>query len=160
VLALTAAPSGAHNLSGHRFWNVAQHDTLGTNFVSTGNVVGFWQSFLLTYHTIPCSGVDGAFGPQTRNATISIQNFFGITPDGIVGNQTYWYASNWLVQAGSDGFITTYWEPAFNTGPYYPLYKYIYSSDWQWQVPGVVAPFEQDLPTNHPSISFTGVPGC
>lgn len=35
------------------------------------------------------SAVDGAFGPETQNAIIAFQRRFGLTPDGVIGPQTW-----------------------------------------------------------------------
>jgi N-acetylmuramoyl-L-alanine amidase len=34
-------------------------------------------------------GVDGAFGSNTHHAVVALQKYWGLTPDGIVGPQTY-----------------------------------------------------------------------
>jgi len=34
-------------------------------------------------------GLDGMFGPNTRNATIAFQRRFGLSPDGIIGCNTW-----------------------------------------------------------------------
>ena len=41
------------------------------------------------YNTIPRVAIDGTFGPSTRDAVISAQNTFGLTPDGVVGENTW-----------------------------------------------------------------------
>lgn len=41
------------------------------------------------YDTIPTVSVDGIFGERTRDAVIAFQNRFGLSPDGIVGRQTW-----------------------------------------------------------------------
>ncbi len=43
------------------------------------------------YGTIPAVDIDGIFGEATRNAVIALQQTLGLTPDGIVGYDT-WYA--------------------------------------------------------------------
>ncbi len=43
------------------------------------------------YNTIPSVVPDGSFGPLTKNAVEELQRTFGLTVDGIVGDQT-WYA--------------------------------------------------------------------
>lgn len=41
------------------------------------------------YNTIPRVAIDGTFGPSTREAVIAAQNTFGLTPDGVVGENTW-----------------------------------------------------------------------
>ncbi len=41
------------------------------------------------YPTIPAPTVDGYFGEDTRNSVIGFQNTFGLTADGVVGEQTW-----------------------------------------------------------------------
>lgn len=152
-------PAAAHPLSGHRHWGQGAHHLLGAGHLTQGNQVALWQSFILTYNQIPCTGLDGIYGPQTTQGTRNIQAFFGLTRDGIVGPNTWNAASGWLHMAGTDGFITTYWTPNFAT-TFYPLYRYYYGNDWAWQVPLVVEPFEVFHHSNHPGTTFTISPTC
>lgn len=46
-------------------------------------VIGFFDD------QIPVVAVDGRFGPDTKNAVIAFQNKYGLTPDGIVGRETW-----------------------------------------------------------------------
>lgn len=41
--------------------------------------------------TGPDIATDGIFGPKTEAAVVRFQQYFGISADGIVGPQTYWY---------------------------------------------------------------------
>lgn len=41
------------------------------------------------YDTIPPVSMDGVFGPSTTAAVIAAQNVFALTPDGVVGEQTW-----------------------------------------------------------------------
>lgn len=41
------------------------------------------------YDTIPSLDMDGVFGASTRDAVIAAQNVFGLTPDGVVGEDTW-----------------------------------------------------------------------
>lgn len=41
------------------------------------------------YNSIPPVAIDGVFGESTRAAVIDLQNTFGLTPDGIVGANTW-----------------------------------------------------------------------
>lgn len=41
------------------------------------------------YESLPTVEVDGIFGPKTREAVTAFQNFAGLTPDGVVGRNTW-----------------------------------------------------------------------
>ena len=41
------------------------------------------------YDSIPSVDIDGVFGPSTTSAVIAAQNEFGLTPDGVVGEDTW-----------------------------------------------------------------------
>lgn len=157
VLLLPAGPAGANPISGHRYWGDGNYHVMPTQ-VSSGNMVGFWQSFLLAYNQFPCSGLDGSYGSQTTAGTKNIQAFFGLTKDGVAGKNTLNAASHWLHSAGSDGFVTTYWAPNSSSGTWWPLYAYVYGGSWYFEVPNVTEPFEQFFISNHPAITFTN--GC
>jgi hypothetical protein len=55
---------------------------------SKGKDVEDWQAFLRGQHHDEVI-IDGAFGETTESATADFQKASGLTPDGVVGNQTY-----------------------------------------------------------------------
>ena len=59
----------------------------------SGNEVRLMQYYLKVvgayYEEIPVITDDGFFGPQTEEAVIAAQKLFGLTPDGVVGEQTW-----------------------------------------------------------------------
>ena len=46
------------------------------------------------YDTIPAVAIDGSFGPETTAAVQAAQRTFGLTPDGIVGERTWYDLTN------------------------------------------------------------------
>lgn len=44
---------------------------------------------ILTGNGYPTGGIDGIFGEKTKTAVISFQSAQGLTPDGIIGPQTW-----------------------------------------------------------------------
>lgn len=50
----------------------------------------FYLATIGTYNdAVPVIAIDGIFGPETRDAVIAFQQFVGLTPDGIVGPNTW-----------------------------------------------------------------------
>lgn len=73
------------------------HTISNSGSISTGNVVGVWQSALWADNELPnatCSNVDGLFGGITEDATIDWQQARGLGADGIVGTNTWGLADN------------------------------------------------------------------
>ncbi len=62
---------------------------------SRGGGVSILQYYLAYlsqfYDTIPAPTIDGDFGAETREAVVAAQQTFGLTPDGVVGDAS-WYA--------------------------------------------------------------------
>ncbi len=107
ALAFTAASASADSIDGFGVYT----DDWGNNHtikqggsVNSGNIVGVWQSVLWADGALAgsgCSYVDGAFGTNTKNATIFWQaGQFPSDPsewDGIVGPTTWGRADNYLL---------------------------------------------------------------
>ena len=78
--------------------------------ISVGTVVAVWQNILYADGiATKCgsTGIDGAFGTNTRSFTMSWQNQHGgLTADGIVGSQTWGTADQYLYEVSGS---TIYW---------------------------------------------------
>lgn len=159
MLFWSVPPASAHAVTSA--WGYGQYDVLSTSLVNTGNQVGMWQAFLFSYNQIACSKFDGVFGPATRQGTMNLQAFWGISSDGIVGQNTWRTAFGWLYIVGDDGF-TTQFRPAYaHRGLLNGLgrFGYPYGGAWNWNAAGEV-PYSRSVPngrfsSNHPGISFS-----
>lgn len=61
----------------------------GSTGIGVGNLQ-YYLSYLSNYYgSIPAVSIDNIFGPETEAAVIDAQNTFGLTPDGIVGRNTW-----------------------------------------------------------------------
>lgn len=53
-------------------------------------VIQYYLSFIGYFNdNLPQISVDGIFGPQTKNAVIAFQKYYGLSADGIVGRDTW-----------------------------------------------------------------------
>lgn len=69
-----------------QFPEVLSEGSRGIGVTSLQYYLSYLSDF---YDTIPQVTLDGVFGPSTRDAVIAAQNVFGLTPDGIVGENTW-----------------------------------------------------------------------
>ena len=87
---------------------------------SSGENVSYVQRLLnaLTdpFVTLPRVVNDGSFGPLTRNAVVSFQRAFGLSPDGVVGRAT-WNRLNEIYSAVENGCL-------FSSAPASDLQRY------------------------------------
>lgn len=69
-----------------RFSRVLQEGSRGTEVRSLQYYLNFIAFFNDALYEIDA---DGIFGPKTRDAVIAFQRYYGLTPDGIVGRDTW-----------------------------------------------------------------------
>ena len=69
-----------------QYQNVLQEGSRGNQVTVLQYMLNILSEFI---NDIPPLTEDGIFGPQTRAAVIAFQRFAGLTPDGIVGAQTW-----------------------------------------------------------------------
>ncbi|MDR1000707.1 MAG: peptidoglycan-binding protein [Clostridiales bacterium] len=98
------------------------------SYGSQGQYVLMMQEYLnaiaRVYSSIPTVTADGKFGTATRNAVIAFQRLFGLTSDGIIGQDTWnriVYEYNKLQQ-----------EPSVPSYPAYPGYLISYGSQGEY----------------------------
>lgn len=96
-MAASVLPASADSLS-DRYWEYAHTIYQGGSYAS-GDVVGAWQSILAADAKLPSRCyIDGVFGSQTKQSTISWQNTFigSGAGDGVVGPQTWGKANSYM----------------------------------------------------------------
>ena len=69
-----------------RFSRTLQQGSRGTEVQSLQYYLAFIGFFT---DSLPEISIDGIFGPATRNAVVAFQKYYGLTPDGIVGRDTW-----------------------------------------------------------------------
>jgi len=69
-----------------QFPSVLSEGSRGIGVTSLQYYLDYLSDF---YDTIPSVAADGVFGPSTTSAVIAAQNAFGLTPDGVVGEETW-----------------------------------------------------------------------
>ena len=69
-----------------RFSKTLQQGSRGTEVQS----LQYYLSFIGFFNdALPEIAIDGIFGPATKNAVLAFQRYYGLTPDGIVGRNTW-----------------------------------------------------------------------
>lgn len=62
---------------------------VGSRGINVANLQYFIRYLSAYYDTVPAIEIDGIYGNATRDAVVAAQNTFSLTPDGIVGEQTW-----------------------------------------------------------------------
>ncbi|MGW0938837.1 peptidoglycan-binding domain-containing protein [Streptomyces sp. NPDC002666] len=115
TLAVGASPAAASASSGYVSGADSYYDdfgdegTLSTSSYSSSNATCLWQIILLAEGAEETDGtafdlsdIDGHFGPNTREATESLQKSWSLGVDGKVGPQTFGAAdTQWNASTGS-----------------------------------------------------------
>lgn len=94
--ASAAASDGFVRGAGSIYDDFGDEGTLSTSSYATSNLACFWQNVLYAEGAIESNGtaidrsdIDGVFGANTKVATRTLQNRWGLTSDGLVGNNTF-----------------------------------------------------------------------
>lgn len=69
-----------------QFPNILSYGSLGLGVENLQYYISYLSQY---YNTIPSVPIDGYFGDATLSAVINLQNTFGLTPDGVVGRETW-----------------------------------------------------------------------
>lgn len=98
------------------------------------DLVSMWQAVLVAEGFLGVSGIDGQFGPKTRDATRAFQTRYNIGVDGKVGNQTwsltdnflYWQSPDLVIYLGYNGGEVAFFRGnenvAYDSGAYQMVY--------------------------------------
>jgi peptidoglycan hydrolase-like protein with peptidoglycan-binding domain len=123
ALVVVLAGPAAADFDGDNVWN----DEVSIGSGNSGNVVGMWQQMLHMTCDNPANfSQDGLFGTNTKNATKSYQTHYGLSPDGVVGPNTWTKARSQTIYTGSPGNYTFY--PGLANS--FPMLKT--STTWYW----------------------------
>jgi Putative peptidoglycan binding domain len=168
AMALVLVVGLADLASAHRVanGNWSQHDTLcvSGSCNTQGNQVGMWQTILWADHLVTgldkcgSSGVDGYFGSVTKSATKSWQSWYGLTSDGIVGDNTWSKARGFVVFDYTFGEVgnKVYHYVGYNHNPRYIRVTNA-TPDW-WQFESADVCCSSDFPvvfdSNHTKFDF------
>ncbi|MGW6054309.1 peptidoglycan-binding domain-containing protein [Streptomyces sp. NPDC055189] len=94
--ASAAASDGYIRGAGSIYDDLGDEGTLSTSSYARSNLACFWQNVLYAEGATEANGtvidrsdIDGAFGGNTKFATRTLQKRWGLTTDGMVGNNTF-----------------------------------------------------------------------
>jgi peptidoglycan hydrolase-like protein with peptidoglycan-binding domain len=76
--------------------DLGDEGTLSTSTNTPSNAVCVWQEILAADNKLDFSEVDGYFGTKTESATKNWQSAHNLSPDGVVGKDTFGNADNRL----------------------------------------------------------------
>ncbi|MGW2175302.1 peptidoglycan-binding domain-containing protein [Streptomyces sp. NPDC005047] len=160
ALAMTAAPASASASSGYVSGAGSYYDdfgdegTLSTSTYASSNATCLWQIILLAEGAKESNGtpydwsdIDGHFGPNTKEATESLQSAWSIGVDGKVGPETFgsadtqWNASTGggeLEYLGSGSTDATKYKLRYHGAKYYfdlyrtasGQYRFLHNDAW------------------------------
>lgn len=141
-------------------WGQATSNVLGYGYITNANIVGLWQGYLQSVGQLPCNGINGAFGSATYTGTKNLQTFWGITADGIVGNQTWSTASQWTQYVAPDYNNQRTFKNLFVASPttlFHQQKSGVFQGYWHWSSINV-SPYASDINTSATTVTFS--PNC
>lgn len=125
VFTIFASASPALALSDWAYGDWSNTYWVGDYYQTWGNLVGGVQIITLYDEAVNMSGpFDSRWGPQTKNAVITVQQRYGLTADGIVGSNTWWRFRYNIQSLG--------WGPGTYKGRHYQeFYQYVNSAGFK-----------------------------
>lgn len=150
-------------------WSAQFSHILGVSpDLNQGDVVGFWQSLMVSVNRMPFHSQDNLFGTVTKNATKGFQTANGLTSDGRVGGLTWNEAQTRFTTPISCGNAVgggTYcaWQYIPGSGrPFTAVAAFTGADTWKWLAGcidsaggGATNDPATWVPTNHPTKTWS-----